>query len=90
MKIDMEAEPSHPSTKWTVPVTSRCDRQTGVWLNVEWLRVPQMCTQLNSVDLLFVNTDDRVYLNIVKGYFGVSTVKEVYRQNPVFTNWWTT
>jgi hypothetical protein len=38
--------------------------------------VPQTCTQLNSVCLLFVNTGERVYLNNVKGNFGLSMVKE--------------
>jgi hypothetical protein len=45
----IEAEPSYPSTKWTVSVTSRRDRQTSVWLSVECLCVPLICTQLNSV-----------------------------------------
>jgi hypothetical protein len=59
-----------------------------VWLSVEQLRVSQTCTQLNNVCFLFVNTGERVRLNNVKGHFGISVVKEVYRQNPVFTNWW--
>jgi hypothetical protein len=33
---------------------------------------------------IFVNTDERVNLNNVKGHFGISMAKEVYRENPVF------
>jgi hypothetical protein len=51
------------------------------------VRVPQTCTQLNSVCLLFVNTGERVHLNNVKGHFGISMAKEIYGQSPVFTNW---
>jgi hypothetical protein len=47
----------------------------------------QTCTQLNIVYLLFVNIGERIHLNKVKGHFGISMVKEVYRQNPVFTYW---
>jgi hypothetical protein len=74
--------------KWTIPMTSRCVCWTGVWLSVEWLRMPQTYTQLNSMCLLFVNTGEWVNLNNVEGHFGISMVKEVYQQNPVFTNWW--
>jgi hypothetical protein len=72
--MSIKAEPSRPSTKWTVPVTSKHDRQIGVCLSVEWLRVLQTWTQLNSVCLFFVNTGEWVH-------FGISMVKEVYRQN---------
>jgi hypothetical protein len=48
--------------------------------------MPQTCTELNSVCLSFVNPGERINLNNVKGCFGIN-MKEVYRQNPVFTNW---
>jgi hypothetical protein len=29
-----------------------------------------------------------IHLKNVKGHFRISMMKEVYRQNPAFTNWW--
>jgi hypothetical protein len=43
---------------------------------------------VHSWTALFVNTGERVHLNNVKRHFGIRMVKEVYRQNPVFTKWW--
>jgi hypothetical protein len=46
----VEAEPSHPSTKCTVPVTSRRNHQTGVWLSVKRRKVTECAANMHSAE----------------------------------------
>jgi hypothetical protein len=86
MKIDMDEAYVYRSTTITPLTEVDCTRdfemlrQTGVWFSVERLRVPQTCTQLKSLCLLFVNSGEWVQLNNVKGHFGMNMVKEVCQQ----------